>query len=166
MYDITVNGSAPFRVERKQEQLLLNDQAVDWSCETLADGSFSMLLEGRSYRGELLEMDQGARTMTLRIEGGTCTVRVTGPLDQLLASMGLQQRKSHRANQIKAPMPGLILKILVTEGQSVVKGDPVLILEAMKMENVFKAPGDAHVREIRVSENSAVEKGQVLLVLE
>ena len=166
MYDITVNGSAPFRVERKREQLLLNDQAVDWSCETLADGSFSILLEGRSYRAELLETDQAAGTMTLLVEGETCTVRVSGPLDQLLASMGLQERKSRKSNQIKAPMPGMILKILVTEGQQVVKGDPVLILEAMKMENVFKASGDARVKEIRVSENSAVEKGQVLLVLE
>lgn len=166
MYHITVNDSAPFRVERKKEQLLLNDQSVDWSCEKLPDGSFSILSEGRSYRGELLETDAATGEMTLRVDGQICLVRITGPLDQLLASMGLEERKTRKLNQIKAPMPGLILKILVSEGQSVAKGDPVLILEAMKMENVFKAPGDVHVKEIRVTEHTAVEKGQVLLVLE
>jgi biotin carboxyl carrier protein len=63
-------------------------------------------------------------------------------------------------------MPGLILKILVTPGQAIKKGDPVLILEAMKMENVFKATVDAVVKEIKVAERTAVEKGEVLVILE
>ncbi|MNS88855.1 Methylmalonyl-CoA carboxyltransferase 1.3S subunit [compost metagenome] len=62
-------------------------------------------------------------------------------------------------------MPGLILKVLVTEGQAIKKGEPVLILEAMKMENVFKAPGDAVVKAIRIEERQAVEKGEVLIEL-
>jgi biotin carboxyl carrier protein len=63
-------------------------------------------------------------------------------------------------------MPGMVLKVLVTPGQAIQKGDPVLILEAMKMENVFKAAADAVVKEIKVSERTAVEKGEVLIVLE
>ena len=62
-------------------------------------------------------------------------------------------------------MPGLILKVLVTEGQEIKKGDPVLILEAMKMENVFKAPGDAIVKTIKYKAGEAVEKGAILVEL-
>jgi biotin carboxyl carrier protein len=73
---------------------------------------------------------------------------------------------ARKVNDIKAPMPGLVLKVLVTPGQAIKKGDPVLILEAMKMENVFKATSDATVKEIKVAELTAVEKGEVLIVLE
>jgi biotin carboxyl carrier protein len=63
-------------------------------------------------------------------------------------------------------MPGMVLRVLVTPGQALAQGDPVLVLEAMKMENVFKAPGEVTVKEVRVRENSAVEKGQVLIIFE
>jgi biotin carboxyl carrier protein len=65
--------------------------------------------------------------------------------------------------EIKAPMPGLVLKLLVKEGDTVKKNDPVLILEAMKMENVIKSPGDATVSKIHAQEKTAVEKGQLLV---
>lgn len=79
--------------------------------------------------------------------------------------MGLDVSKMQKVEPIKAPMPGLILKVLVTEGQAIKKGEPVLILEAMKMENVFKAPGDAVVKAIKIEERQAVEKGEVLIEL-
>ena len=67
------------------------------------------------------------------------------------------------AKDLKAPMPGLVLKVLVKPGDVVKKNDAVLILEAMKMENVIKAPGDAVVSAVHVQERVAVEKGQLLL---
>lgn len=165
MYKITVNESAGFQVQRKGEQLLLNDRIADWSCEFLPDHSFSILYGTKSFRAELLELDQIAKSLILKVEGEIYTVQIAEPLDELLSAMGLHERADHKANQIKAPMPGLVLNVLVTEGQQVKKGDAVLILEAMKMENVFKSPEDATVKEIRVSVNAAVEKGQVLMVL-
>jgi biotin carboxyl carrier protein len=63
-------------------------------------------------------------------------------------------------------MPGMILKVLVEPGQLINKGDGLLILEAMKMENVLKASGTATVKSIKVDERTAVEKGAVLIELE
>ena len=68
-----------------------------------------------------------------------------------------------KLNEIKAPMPGLILDIKVEVGQEVKKGDPILILEAMKMENILKSPGDGIVKAIKVKVKDNVEKGQLLL---
>lgn len=62
-------------------------------------------------------------------------------------------------------MPGLVLKLIVTEGEEIKKGDSVLILEAMKMENIIKAPVDGRIKSIRVKVKEAVEKNQVLLEL-
>jgi len=77
--------------------------------------------------------------------------------------MGISNLDSAQVNDMKAPMPGLILDILVTPGQEVKKGDQLLILEAMKMENVLKAPGDGTVSSIEVAKGDSVEKGQVLI---
>ena len=63
-------------------------------------------------------------------------------------------------------MPGLVLNILVSPGQMVQKGDPLLILEAMKMENVLKAAGEGQVKAVKVQQGMAVDKGQLLLEME
>jgi biotin carboxyl carrier protein len=63
-------------------------------------------------------------------------------------------------------MPGMILKVLVEPGQQISKGDGLLILEAMKMENVLKASTDATVKSIKAIERTAVEKGAILIELE
>jgi len=63
-------------------------------------------------------------------------------------------------------MPGMVLKILVSPGQQINKGDGLVILEAMKMENILKATTAATVKAIRVNERTAVEKGAVLIELE
>ena len=68
-----------------------------------------------------------------------------------------------KLNEIKAPMPGLVVRITVEEGAEVKKGDSLLVLEAMKMENVIKAPGDAVVGKIKVNAGQAVEKNQLLI---
>lgn len=163
---IRVNGSAIFHIAQKQEQLLLNDQVVDWSCEALADGSFSILYRQKSYRAEILSIERETKTLQLRIGRTDYQVHISDPVDQVLQAMGLNGRSVNKDNQIKAPMPGMVLRILVEEGQTLAQGDPVVVLEAMKMENVFKAPGEVTVKEIRVQENSAVEKGQVLVTFE
>jgi biotin carboxyl carrier protein len=71
-----------------------------------------------------------------------------------------------KLNNLKAPMPGLITKILVKEGDEVKQGEPLLVLEAMKMENVFKAAGDVKIKSIKINEKQAVEKGAELISFE
>lgn len=167
MYKIKVNHSEEYQVEKKEEQLLLNEKPTDWSCEPLPDGSFSILFHQRSYRAEVREINRTAKTMSLRIEGSGYELELREPLDEVLQAMGLNERTTaQKINQIRAPMPGMVLGILVSEGQKIGKGEPVLVLEAMKMENVFKSPADAIVKEIRVGERSTVEKGQILMILE
>ncbi|HLL94438.1 MAG TPA: biotin/lipoyl-containing protein, partial [Spirosoma sp.] len=81
----------------------------------------------------------------------------------LLEKMGMSNAVSAKVNTLKAPMPGLIVGINVAVGDTISKGDSVLILEAMKMENNLKAPGDGTVKAIRAIKGDRVEKGQVLV---
>ena len=73
---------------------------------------------------------------------------------------------TQKVGDIKAPMPGLVIEVAVEIGQTVTKGDKVLILEAMKMENVIKAAGDGVVKAIHTTKGQPVEKGQLLIEME
>lgn len=168
MIKATVNGRKPYEINLSGADggPECDGKPVAWSAERLPSGGFSVLMDGKSFVAEVVGADRSEKTMTLRIGQSVYEVGLEGPMDRLLASMGLTQAAARKVNDIKAPMPGMVLKILVEPGQAISKGDPVLILEAMKMENVFKSAADAVVKEIRVTERKAVEKGEVLIVLE
>ena len=80
--------------------------------------------------------------------------------------MGFEVGATKQINDIKAPMPGLILDISVTVGQEVKEDEPLLILEAMKMENVFTSPRDGIIKSISVSKGDAVDKNDLLIEFE
>lgn len=166
MIKAIVNGDLSFTVEQKGTVLTGNGQPVEWSDVTLSNGNHSIIMDGHSYMAQVIKIDREAKTVTVLIDQQEYEVLIEEPIDQLLAAMGMKDALTRKVNDIKAPMPGLVLKVLVEPGQAIKKGEPVLILEAMKMENVFKAVADAVVKEIRVTERTAVEKGEVLVILE
>lgn len=165
MIKAIVNGKATFAVNN-DTKLTVDNQNVDWSAVKLPSGDYSIIMDGKSYLAQVLRIEKDTKTVVLQVNQQQFEVALEEPIDQLLASMGIKDALTKKVNDIKAPMPGLVLKVLVTPGQAIRKGDPVLILEAMKMENVFKAGSDAVVKEIKVTERTAVEKGEVLIVLE
>ncbi len=80
--------------------------------------------------------------------------------------MGLSAFNTQKVNAIKAPMPGLIVEVMVEEGQEVVEGTPLLVLSAMKMENIIVSQGEGVVKSIEVKKSDAVEKGQLIIEME
>jgi biotin carboxyl carrier protein len=129
-------------------------------------GEFHILYKNRSYHAELLEVDYAARHYVFRINGSKHTVKIADHYERLAQQLGLNVGGGHKMNAVRAPMPGLVLDVIVRAGQSVQKGDPLLILEAMKMENVIKAGGEGRVRAVKVDKGAAVDKGHLLLEME
>lgn len=166
MLQATINGQEKFEVEQVDGIWHIGKEPTNWDMQLQPNGLISILFEGRSFTAILENIDRKLKEITLRINGQTYTVAITEAIDQLLASMGLDLKAMQKIEPLKAPMPGMVLKILVTEGQQIEKGDALLILEAMKMENVLKASGNAKVKAIKVEEKKAVEKGTILLELE
>lgn len=165
MNKIKINDRSELNVAVENNIAHIDDSTIGWDMKELPDGTFSILADGKSYNAIIENIDREAKQLKLKINGNAYELAIKEPIDQLLQKMGLNISTVKKADSIKAPMPGLVLKILVTEGQSIKKGEPVLILEAMKMENVFKAPADAIVKAIKVEEKKAVEKGEVLIEL-
>lgn len=130
----------------------------------LVEGNrYHFIHNGRSFHVEVELEDYDKKYFELRIDGFRHRVQLSDPYDVLVQRLGLTRKAVHIANQIKAPMPGLIREIMATPGAELKAGDPVLILEAMKMENIIKSPGDGRIASIEVVAGSAVEKGQVLV---
>jgi len=130
------------------------------------EGVSHVLSNGRSYIAEIAEANYAGKEFDIKVNGNVYRVGIIDKYDQLVSRMGLSKVSAQKVNEIKAPMPGLVLEVSVGEGDVIRKGDKVLILEAMKMENVLKAPGDGVVKTIRVERGSAVVKGQLLIELE
>lgn len=126
------------------------------------EAEFSVLLDGRSHRVLVQKEDAGQQTFRMRIGGRSYTVRLQDDQARLLKTLGME-KSARKVSELKAPMPGMVLNILVQPGEEVKKDQPLLVLEAMKMENVIKSPGDGVVKAIVAQQGKAVEKGQLLI---
>ncbi len=126
---------------------------------------FSLIRNGRSHRILVLKEDLENGTIRMRIGAKTYSVKLEDERSRMMVSLGMD-KAALKVREIKAPMPGMVINILVKEGDSVKKNDPLLVLEAMKMENLIKAPGDAVVRTVHAGKGKAVEKGQLLISFE
>ncbi len=166
MLETTVNGRFNFNLRQEDGGWAIGENLFPVDIIRQKNGVLSMLHKGRSYEAVVESVDRTTKEVVLRIDGQRYTVAIKEPIDQLLHSMGLDLKAVKKVESVKAPMPGMILKVLVSPGQQIEKGDGLIILEAMKMENVLKAGGPAIVKSIRVEERTAVEKGAVLIDLE
>ncbi len=166
MLQTTVNGKHEFSIDLQDGQWMVNGAAADWDMQEGHNSLLSILHNGKSYTALVEKIDTASKELTLRINGQPYTVAIQEPIDLLLSSMGLDLKAMQKVEPVKAPMPGMILRVLVEPGQQIIKGDGLLVLEAMKMENILKAAHNATVKSIRVQERTAVEKGAVLIDLE
>lgn len=125
--------------------------------------TYSVLIGERSLSVVVVKEDPEDGTSLMLVGGRTYRVALQDDRAELIERMGLDKAAQVGVPEVKAPMPGLVLNILVDPGQVVKKNEPVLVLEAMKMENVIRAPGDAVVQAVHTDKGTAVEKGQLLL---
>ena len=148
---------------RAPDAVTLNGQPFAWDIADLGQGRFHVLYEGRSYNAEVITADYATKNIVLKLNGQRVELNAKDRFDLLLERLGMSNTAAAKVNELKAPMPGLIVDIRVVPGQAVQKGDPLLVLEAMKMENILKAPADGTVANLKVNLRDNVQKGQVLV---
>lgn len=140
----------------------INETPFEWDVIKLKDKSFHVIKDHKSYSIEIIKADYDEKKFIVSVNGNTYQFTVQDKYDELLKTLGLDA-VSAKISEIKAPMPGLVLKINTGVGSEVEKGDTLLILEAMKMENIIKSTGRGTVKAIPVKEGQAVEKNQILI---
>ena len=156
-YEVAVN-------ERRYPVATADAAALDL-IET-APATYHLLHNGQSYRVEAVQLDIDRKTLLLRLNGREHRLQLDDSTDLLVRRLGLSVVNTAKSKNAEAPMPGLVLELLVAEGDPVEPGTPLVILEAMKMENVLKAEGAGTVSAIRVAQGDAVEKRQVLIEID
>ncbi|MCB0546337.1 MAG: acetyl-CoA carboxylase biotin carboxyl carrier protein subunit [Phaeodactylibacter sp.] len=154
-YKATVNG-----------QFTFDNVTPELDIAPMSDGRYHVLRDNISYHVEILYTDYNSKSFTIKVNGSVYEVQLEDLYDQLVNRLGLSVLAQHKVREVRAPMPGLVLDISVEAGQQVLKGEPLLILEAMKMENVLKSPGDGIVKAIHVKKGDAVEKSLLLIELD
>ena len=132
----------------------------------LDDKTFHVLKNGKSHKAKIIATDFDAKFYIIELDGKQHKVKIKDQHDLLVDELGLAKSSEQQMNDVKAPMPGLVLEVEVKVGQKVQKGDGLLILEAMKMENVIKSTGEGVVKDIHISKGAAVDKGQLLIEME
>lgn len=164
MLKVNVNNKKEHIVEMENASSgIIDGKEFSWDVIEVKEGSFHVIRNNHSYSVEVIKADPKEKSFLVSVNGNKYQLNVKDKFDELLKSLGMDNMNASKVNEIKAPMPGLVLDIRVEEGQEVKKGDPILVLEAMKMENILKSPTDGTVKKINVKKGIAVEKNQVLI---
>jgi biotin carboxyl carrier protein len=163
MNTIKVNGQQ-FELKEENGLLFYKGQEVSIDIREIDKDYFHALYNNNSFKVELVDLNCAEKILELKINNKKYLVKVTDQYDQLLHNLGFDKALSQKISDLKAPMPGLVLKVLVKDGDTVIKGDNLIILEAMKMENIIKSPIDGTVKNIRIQEGDKLEKNQVMIV--
>ncbi len=144
-------------------RILHDGKELEADCVALSSNSFSIILHGKSHFLTLTEKDGGYE---ITVDQCTQFIQVKDETRLLLEKFGFSDSDDRHAGEVKAPIPGLVTSIFVKTGQQVEKNQPLVILEAMKMENEIDSPVAGTVREIHVSDGQSVEKGSLMVTIE
>jgi biotin carboxyl carrier protein len=163
MYQLKINGLHHVEVDRAGTDLLIDNIKTGADIAPVGNGIYHVIENYQSYRVEVVNFNHSEKTAEIKVNNTIYSISAKDQFDLLLDKLGLSNLNNARVSEIKAPMPGMVLKIFVAEGDEIKKGDNLLVLEAMKMENIIKSPGDVIIKRIRVKSGEKVEKGQILI---
>ncbi len=162
MLNITVNKDKILEYKEENGKIFLNGKAIQADIQSLENGQYHLLYQGHSYKAEFIDSGDNKK-FQIKINGKTCEIEIKDRHDLILEKIGVSGTTVSKVQEIKAPMPGLIIDIKVKEGDVVKTGDPLLVLEAMKMENIIKSPCDGQIQQIFSQKGSVVEKNKLLI---
>ncbi len=164
MHQIKVNGKYDFEINKNGEGLAVDGKKVNPDVSQINASSWHIINNLQSYNVEVISFNQAEKTAEIKVNNNIYHVTAKDQFDILLDQLGLSNLNAAKVSDVKAPMPGLVLKVFATEGMEVKKGDNLFVLEAMKMENIIKSPTDAIVKTVKIKPGQKVEKGEILML--
>jgi len=157
-YKVKVNNSVEIDIS--------DDDVSKLDAVKTGDKKYHVLQNNTTFKAELADSNFGRKKYSIKVNNRSYDVDISNPLDLLIDKMGFTFGTSKQVNSIKAPMPGLIFDIHVEEGQEVKEDESLLILEAMKMENVITSPRDGVIKSVNIAKGDAIDKGHLLIEFE
>jgi len=164
MLQVKVNEKYNFDVDQNGKGLLINGDKITADVQQLNVSAYHVINNLQSYNVEVVSFNTMEKTAEIKVNNNIYNVTAKDQFDILLDKLGLSSLNAAKVSEIKAPMPGMVLKVFVNEGMEIKKGDNLFVLEAMKMENIIKSPADVTVKKVKIKAGDKVEKGQVLMM--
>lgn len=155
IFKTKVNNAYDFEIKKE------NASALD--ALKVSKSKFHILHNNKPYNAEIVKSNFNNKSYQIKVNNNTYNVNIINELDVLIKELGFTIGTTKHINSIKAPMPGLILDINIEVGQEVKEGDSLLVLEAMKMENVISSPREGIIKTLTVNKGETVLKGQLLI---
>jgi biotin carboxyl carrier protein len=162
MHQIKVNDFS-FETDTAGGTLLINGNEVDADISKINSSTWHIIINFQSYTAEVVSFNRSEKTAGIRVNNNVYTITAKDQFDMLLEKSGLGKVNAPRLTELRAPMPGMVLKTFVGPGAAVKNGDNLFILEAMKMENIIKATADGNIKLIKIKAGDKVEKGEILI---
>ncbi|WP_034058121.1 acetyl-CoA carboxylase biotin carboxyl carrier protein subunit [Lacinutrix jangbogonensis] len=157
-FKIKVNNATVFNIS--------SEEASTLDSIKVSDSKFHVLQDNKAYKTEITEADFNTKTYEVKVNNNSYSVIIENDLDVLIKALGFEVGASKVISDIKAPMPGLILDIMVKVGEKISVDTPLLILEAMKMENSILSPREGIIKSISGTKGNTVDKGDLLIAFE
>jgi biotin carboxyl carrier protein len=157
-YKVNINNTSEKTID------LARVEALDIS--QVGPHQYHLLKDHQSVHASIIEKDFLKKTYKVKVNSTVYEVQISNPLDVLIEKMGLGVVSNLQVNEVKAPMPGLLLEVNVAVGDEVEEGQTLLILEAMKMENSLTSPRQGTIKHIAVEKGSTVAKNDLLIEFE
>jgi len=161
-YKLRINEAmVPVKVEPKENRqfrLSVDDKAYDVTCDVISEDQLHLVIDGEQHNAFLVEENEYCRIIT--INGIPYKVE---DADQAGRRPARRRKPGAIPREVTPPMPSVVVKLLVAEGDTVRKGDGVVVVSAMKMETTLAAPFDGRVGRINVAEGEKVKPGQILV---
>ncbi|MCO4805512.1 MAG: acetyl-CoA carboxylase biotin carboxyl carrier protein subunit [Flavobacteriales bacterium] len=159
-------GDKIFEIESSasETEVRINSSWHEADLVQLDERSFHLLLDGKGFKIEVVSADP--KEPIIKINGRTYNPVVKSETDILLEKLGMNIKAKKEIKELKAPMPGLVLEYRVAVGDEVSEGQPLIVLEAMKMENILKSPSAGVVKNLGPEVGTAIDKNAILITFE
>lgn len=166
MLKAKVNENKEYSIDFKKGKPFINDDEIVLEVINKSEKSIRIIYNNKVYSAHFINVNQEEKVFEIKVNNNIYKVALSDKYDLLLEELGMDKLVSAKVNDIKAPMPGLVLDINVNPGDNIAKGDHILVLEAMKMENIIKSPGEGIIKNIITEIGASVEKNEILIELE
>ncbi|MCC5928419.1 MAG: acetyl-CoA carboxylase biotin carboxyl carrier protein subunit [Cyclobacteriaceae bacterium] len=164
MPEIIVNQQLFYKVGKNMEIISESDKPKDYDIIHISKNRYHIIMEGKGYTAEVRPLNERSDKLEIEINGKIYSVKFKSDLDLLTEKLGMQTTSDQtEEKEVLSPMPGMIVQIQAKEGDEVKEGSPLLVLKAMKMENIIKSPRSGKITKILAKEGSSVEKNQPLI---
>ncbi len=168
MYSVQVNKKE-FNIEfdnKSNKKGKIDEDNFDLDLIEIKENSYHVLFDDKSYNVEVSNINEVAKEVIVTVNNMKHKVRVKNEFDNMLKKLGFQNVDNLKVKNLKAPMPGLVVEILVNEGDNIKKGENIVVLEAMKMENNLKATDNVKIKKVITEKGKSVEKNDILITFE